>query len=104
MYGELEEIEVPVWAISGDDPARLRAYREGEGIEFDFLLDPEGATFTAYGILNARHDKTVPHPTVLVVDADRVVHYVASDVDYKVRPSSAEVVEAVRGLIADAGE
>ena len=92
IYTNLEELGVPVWAISGDDPARLQAFRDREGIEYELLLDPEGVTFSAYGILNERHDKTVPHPTVVVVDSDRVARYVVSDRNYKVRPPAGDVV------------
>ena len=88
-----------VWAISGDEPHRLRAFRDREEIGFDFLLDPQGTTFSAYGILNERPEGTVPHPTVIVVDSERVARYVVSDEDFKVRPPSSEVVAAARGLL-----
>ena len=58
-------------------------------------------TFAAYGIKNERHDRTVPHPTVAVVDADRVARYVVTDEDYKVRPPASEVVEAARAAMSD---
>jgi peroxiredoxin len=99
FYSTLEEIGVPVWAISGDEPDRLRAFRDREGIEFDLLLDPDGTTFRSYGILNERHDKTVPHPTVIVVDSERIARYVVSDENFRVRPAAREVVEAAGGLV-----
>ena len=77
-----------MWAISGDEPDSLRAFRDREDVGFEFLLDPQGRTFIAYGILNERSERTVPHPTVIVVDSDRVARYVVSDEDYKVRPSA----------------
>jgi peroxiredoxin len=100
MLAEFEEIGVPVWAISGDEPDRLSAFRDQEGIGFDFLLDPAGGTFDEYGITNERHDKTVPHPTVIVVDSERVARYVVSDENYKVRPPTSEVLDAARKLTA----
>ena len=94
---------VPVWAVSGDDPERLRSFADSEGIEYDFLIDPDGAAFDAWGIRNESHRKTVPHPTVVVVDADGTARYVVSDEDYKVRPPAAEVVEAARSLVERSG-
>lgn len=98
LYSELAELGIPLWAITGDEPERVRAFRDTEGIEFEFLLDPDGVTFEAYGILNENHDKTVPHPTVIVTDAERVARYVVSDQNYKLRPPSSEVLEAALRL------
>lgn len=89
---------MPVWAITGDEPARLRSFRDEEGIDFPILLDPEGETFERYGIRNEGHQKTVPHPTVIVVDGGGVARWVVSDENYKVRPSTTEVLEAVQTL------
>jgi peroxiredoxin Q/BCP len=101
-FAELEDLGVAVWAISGDDPERLRSFRDREGIEYRFLLDPEGSTFGAYGIVNERSDRTVPHPTVVVVDSARAARFVASDENYRVRPAAGEVVAAVRRALEDA--
>jgi hypothetical protein len=40
----------------------------------------------------------VPHPTAVVVDGGGVVRYLRQDVDYRVRPSVGELLEAVEGL------
>lgn len=87
-----------MWAISGDDPESLRSFRDENGIGFTFLHDPQGVTFYSYGILNERHDRTVPHPTVVVVDAEGAARYVVSDENYKVRPPADEIVAAVERL------
>ena len=62
------------------------------------LQDPEGSTFESYGILNESHSKTVPHPTVVVVDSEGIARLVVSDDNYKVRAPSVAVVNAVRRL------
>lgn len=87
-----------VWAITGDEPARLRSFRDEEGIDFPILLDPEGETFERYGIRNEGHQKTVPHPTVIVVDGEGVARWVVSDQNHKVRPPATEVLAAVHTL------
>jgi peroxiredoxin len=83
-----------VWAITADEPARLRSFRDEEGIDFPILLDPEGKTFERYGIRNEGHQKTVPHPTVIVVDGEGVARWVVSDENHKVRPPVSEVLAA----------
>jgi peroxiredoxin len=85
---------VAVWAITGDEPARLRSFRAEEEIGFPILLDPEGETFELYGVRNEGHQKIVPHPTVIVVDSRGVARWVASDENYKVRPAASVVLAA----------
>lgn len=54
-----------------------------------------------YGLRNPNHPASygiVPHPTALVIDRDGVIRYKRVDVDYKVRPSSEELLEALREL------
>lgn len=99
VFSKLDEAGIPLWAISGDEPERLISFREREGIEFELLLDSGGETFRAYDILNESHDKTVPHPTVMVVDSERIARFVVSDENYRVRPPSADVVAAALGLV-----
>jgi len=38
---------------------------------------------------------TVPHPTAVIVDADGTIRYFRQDVDYKHRPTTVELLEAV---------
>jgi peroxiredoxin len=104
LQSHLERFEsagATLWAITGDDPDRLRSFRDREGIEFDLLLDPAGATFESYGIRNENHDRTVPHPAVIVVDNQGVARFVVSDDNHKVRPPTLAVVAAVEGLGGD---
>ena len=93
--GTFEAAGAKLWAISADDPDRLRSFRDGEKIGFPLLLDSEGASFDSYGIRNENHDRTVPHPTVIVVDGEGVARFVVSDDNYRVRPPSLAVVAAV---------
>ena len=47
--------------------------------------------------MNAKSPK-VPHPTAVVVDGGGVVRYLRQDVDYKVRPSVGEILDAVKDV------
>ena len=59
LQSHLERFEAAgaeVWAVTGDEPARLESFRDTEGIGFTILLDPEGSTFESYGILNENYE------------------------------------------------
>lgn len=83
--------------IAPDEAEKLEAMKAGGGLEFPVLMDPELETVRAYGILNEKSGK-LPHPTALVIDREGVVRYLRVDVDYKVRPAPAEILEALGGL------
>jgi peroxiredoxin len=59
------------------------------------LLDEGLAVTKAYGITNEKSGK-VPHPTVVVIDAEGVVRWVHLDEDYRRRPTPDTVLDAVR--------
>lgn len=73
----------------------------GEGLEYTFLVDPDAEVIDRYGLRNPDHPPSygvAPHPAALVIDREGVIRYKRVDVDYKVRPSAAELVAAVQGL------
>jgi len=88
---------VEIWAISPDAPDKLATYASKTGIEFSLLSDGDGSAIKAWGLVNPKSPK-VPHPTAVVVDGAGVVRYLRQDVDYKVRPSVAEIIGATEGL------
>ena len=81
----------------------MRSFVAHDRIEYRILLDPEGSTFRSYEILNERHDKTVPHPTVVVVDDAGIARYVVREEKHRVRPPSREVVAAALALVGSEG-
>ena len=98
---EFEAAGAEVWAISADEAERLRSMAEERHLTLSVLHDPEGSTFSSYGILNESHSRTVPHPTLIVVDTEGVARLVVSDENYQVRPPTPAVVDAVEGLSGD---
>ena len=88
-----------MWAISPDEPERLAAFRDREGIGFPLLVDAGSEAIGAWGILNPKHG-AVPHPTVAIVDLEGVVRFFHLDEDYRRRPAPAVIVEALEGLPA----
>lgn len=87
-----------VWAISNDDPEKLREYRDAEGLTIPFLLDPNAMTIKAYGVYNEGSERVIPHPTALIIDKDGIVRYVRVDENYRERPSVEELIEALAGI------
>ena len=85
-----------LWAISNDDPDKLRELRSSEGLEMPFLLDPDAMTIKRYGVFNEEDRRVIPHPTALLIDKEGMVRFVRVDEDYKQRPAIEELLEALR--------
>jgi peroxiredoxin len=94
LQSHLESFEAAgavIWTITGDDPA--------EALDLTVLSDPEGKTFDSYGVRNISHDKTVPHPTVVLVGTDGAALLVISDDNYKVRPPTLSILSETERLL-----
>ena len=87
-----------MWAVSPEPRDKLERYAEQNGITFSFLSDPGLATIEHWGLVNPR-SPSVPNPTATVVDGGGVIRYLRQDIDYTTRPSSAELVDALDGLV-----
>lgn len=86
-----------VWAVSPDEPEKLRNFQRDEGIEFPILVDTDNEVSISYGLLN-ESKPTVPHPTAIIIDTDGVIRYSRVDENYKVRPSPEELLDALAKL------
>ena len=80
--------------VSPDDVKKLKKFRQQEELDFPVLVDTDMAVSTSYGLINEANP-VVPHPTTLIIDKQGVIRYLRVDVDYKVRPSVAELLEAL---------
>ena len=80
----------------------LKAMAEDLGLELTLLVDVDAEVIRAYGVLNEsdRKGRAIPHPTVVVVDRDRVVRWLHSDDNYRERPPAELVLEAIDRLLA----
>ena len=83
--------------VSPDEVKKLRKFRQQEGLDFPVLVDTDLTVSTSYGLINEANP-VVPHPTTLIIDKQGVIRYLRVDVDYKVRPSVAELLEALDQL------
>lgn len=109
---------VPIVAISPQVPAKLRAICEAHALGLTIASDPDNDLARRLGIVFTPDDTPavppadwtgattgtgtweLPMPTVLVVDADRVVRFVAVSPDWLDRPEASVIVAAARAVIA----
>lgn len=78
---------------------RVAREMNGRVLDFPLLSDPDHAVIARYGLLNdADPDRPIPHPTVFVIDREGVVRWKFIEINYKVRPTNEDILEALEGL------
>ena len=92
---------VSLIAISIDDPATSKAFakkiaKDTEGdLGFPILSDPMHRTGDAYGVYDPAYSGQrfdgIPHPAVFVLDKNRKIVWARVEVDYRKRPTNAEI-------------
>jgi peroxiredoxin len=70
---------------------------DGKPPGFVFLSDPGHRMIDRYGLLNP-DGRGWPHPTTLVIDRQGIVRWKSVEVDYKIRPSNEQILEALGRL------
>jgi len=76
-----------------------RISADGRTPEFTFLHDPGHRVIDRYGLLNPQcRGGTIPHPTTLVIDKQGVVRWKFVETNYRVRPTNAQILEAIAAL------
>ena len=73
------------------------AETDGRVLEFPLLSDPDHAVIARYGLLNQSDPQArpIPHPTVFVIDRSGVVRWKFIEIDYRIRPTNEDVLEAL---------
>jgi peroxiredoxin len=71
---------------------------DGRKPDFPFLSDPGHRVIDRYGLLNMDDPRGIPHPTTYVIDRRGVVRWKFTEVDYKVRPTNAMILQALRSV------
>ena len=59
------------------------------------LSDPEHTVIDRYGILNPESNG-LPHPATYVIDKEGIVRWKFLEVDYRIRPTNEQVLEALK--------
>jgi len=72
---------------------------EGSGHtpDFPFLSDPDHAVIDRYGLFNDGdpRGRQLTHPATFIIDKEGMVRWRFVEVDYRVRPSNEDVIEAL---------
>lgn len=66
-------------------------------IRFPLLEDTESKVIKRYGLLNTQGEGW-PHPATYVIDKEGIVRWKFIEVDYKVRPTNAMILEALKAI------
>ena len=92
-----------ILAVSVDSPADLQKISGrisgpgGINTSLMLLSDHGHKTTDRYGILNP-DGNGLPHPATYIIDKEGTVRWKQVDVDYRVRPTNDQVLEALRNL------
>ena len=88
---ELEQQQMMIDRVAEDD---------GMLIEFPLLSDPDHAVIDRYGLFNPdeSRQRPVPHPTVFVIDKRGEVRWKFIEIDYRIRPTNEDILEALAEL------
>ena len=88
---ELEQQQMMIDRVAEDD---------GMLIEFPLLSDPDHAVIDRYGLFNPdeSRQRPVPHPTVFVIDKRGEVRWKFVEIDYRIRPTNEDILEALAEL------
>jgi peroxiredoxin len=96
QLSDMQDIEKPLMrlgyklvAISPETPAQQIETSDKNFLKMLMLSDAAKIAMNVYGISNG----SVPHPTVIVTDANHVIKYIYSDKDYTKRVSADTVYE-----------
>ena len=90
--------------MSIDDAEHIEMMRDriaderGAPPDYRFLSDPGHRVIDRYGLRNPNDDRGIPHPTTFVLDREGVVRWKFVETDYKVRPTNAMILRALRSL------
>ena len=76
---------------------RIAAENDGRKPEFTLLSDPGHRVIDRYGLLNPS-GRGWPHPTTYVIDRSGVVRWKLTEVNYRIRPTNAMILEALAAI------
>ena len=104
---EFNEAGVAVAASTYDDVEQNAKFKSSEELTYTLLSDQDSKTVKSLGILNENYEEGsfaygVPHPGVILVDADDKVVLKRAEEKYSDRPSMDALLEDVKKFIAEA--
>ena len=108
LLNEEQKHDTEILAVSPDTKENLLTMMEKIAAEdsvasdFPFLSDINLSVINRYGIFNPDGAGggrfQVPHPATFVIDKDGVVRWSFIEVDYSIRPTNEQILEALEEL------
>lgn len=95
-----------ILALSVDGPEDLQkmvdriSLEDGILPDFPLLSDPSHQVIDRYGLFNPEdpRGRQITHPATFVIDMDGIVRWKMVEVNYKIRPTNEDVLNALSGL------
>jgi peroxiredoxin len=95
-----------ILAVSVDGPEDLQkmvdriSMEDGILPDFPLLSDPGHQVIDRYGLFNPQdpRGRQITHPATFVIDMDGVVRWKMVEVNYKIRPTNEDVLNALGAL------
>jgi peroxiredoxin len=121
LHPALQALGVPLLAVSPQRPERLLEIKDKHRLTLQVASDPGNALGRRFGILYSLDEATrrkqpqfgeligndtweLPQPTVVVIGADRRVHFAEVSPDWLVRCEAQPIIDAVAPLVDAASE
>lgn len=103
VAADLKATGYPLVSLSYDKVETLKTFSDANALTYTMISDPESKVIDAFKLRNmemagkGRFDG-IPHPAIFVIGADGIVKAKFYEDNYRVRPPSKIVLEAVRKL------
>lgn len=104
MLSEDEQGNTEILAVSVDAKPELQRMVDRVGKEYGkvpdypLLSDPGHRVIDRYGLFNSEDRRNIPHPATYVIDRQGVVRWKFVEINYKVRPTNAMILEALAAV------
>ncbi len=108
LLTEEQKHDTEILAVSPDTKENLQTMMDKIAAEdsvmsdFPFLSDIDLSVINRYGIFNPDGAGggrfQVPHPATFVIDKEGVVRWSFIEVDYSIRPTNEQILEALEAL------
>ena len=92
---------IDIVAISYDSATKQREAAEKLGLSYPLLSDADSRVIDAFGVRNTEargRSDGIPHPAIFILDETGVIRAKLAERDFKRRPSSDQIITAVKAL------
>jgi peroxiredoxin len=107
LLDDAQKHTTQILAVSVDGPEDLQkmvdriSQEDGIPPDFPLLSDPGHQVIDRYGLFNPAdpRGREITHPATYVIDTAGIVRWKMVEVDYKIRPTNEDILEALARLM-----